>query len=106
LKLKVTSNDPEFISLVASKDSDAIFRLIMAGSESHSKLHRLYDGDEAKEYIQDAKHILWHIGAQKESSNEVSVSVTSSVYWLDSYEAEDAYDVHIDIDIYNVEDHV
>jgi len=103
LKLKVISSDPEYISLVLSKDADAVFRLILNGTDSHSKLHRLFDEEVAEEYIDEAKHILWHIGVQEVASNEVQLSVTSSQYWLDSYDDETEYVVQIDLDIYKQE---
>ena len=103
LKLKVRSSDAEYNALLLAKDADAIFRIILAGTDSHSKLHRLFDVDAAREYIDEAQHILWHINAHQTAPNEIELSVTSSQYWLDSFNDELEYDVKIDLDIYKQE---
>ena len=102
IELKASSKDPDFIKLLMKKDADAVFRLIMGGTDSHSKTHRLY-GSEKNSYITDAKHILWHIKSHQESENEVMLKVTSSSYWMDSYQDDAAYEVEIDMHIYEQE---
>ncbi|MFT4536654.1 MAG: hypothetical protein ACJA1A_002620 [Saprospiraceae bacterium] len=106
IEMKVKTTDADFLKLLVDKDADAVFRLVMGGSDSHSKVHRLYDGEEASHYIDDANHILWYIKAHKESEQEVIIKVTSSAYWLDSYQDENQYTVNIDMDIYKQEEHV
>lgn len=101
IEMKATTNDAELMDLLVAKDADAVFRLVMGGSDSHSKVHRLYDGEEASHYIKDAQHILWNIKSHKESDKEIIIVVTSSAYWLDSYQNDQDYTVNIDMDIYN-----
>ena len=105
IEMKVKTTDTEFIKLLIEKDADAVFRLVMGGSDSHSKVHRLYDGEESSHYIEDSNYILWYIKAHKESDQEVILKVTSSAYWLESYQDENEYTVDIDMDIYNEEEH-
>ena len=105
LKFEVKSSNSDFIALLSAKDPDAILRLIMAGSNNHSKLHRLYGGDEGNVYISDAKSILWHIGAHKISSNKVELMVTSSLYWLGSFDTESEFEFNINLDLYKQENH-
>lgn len=105
IEMKANTKDSEFIKLLLVKDADAVFRLVMGGSDSHAKVHRLYDGEEASHYIEDAVSILWDIETDKISDCEILIKVTSSTYWLDSYQIDNEYSVNIDMDIYKNEDH-
>ena len=104
IDMQVKTTDNELMALFTQQDVDAIFRLVMGGSDSHSKVHRLYDGEEAESYIDDAKHLLWDIKTQVVSEQEIKVQVTSSAYWLDSYQDDQEYSVDIDMDIYQDEE--
>jgi hypothetical protein len=106
LELGVVSNNKEVIQLLVSKNEDAIFRLVLAGSNERSKLHRLFDEEEDLGLMADAKHILWHIRVSRVSDIEIKIKVVSSQYWLESFDAENTFVVNLDMDLYEENNHI
>ena len=97
LDLKVYSSDDNIISFLAQKDPAALLHIIKTGSGSDSKLIHQFGAKNYENSIRMAKYILWHIGVNKVSPNEIYLKLTSSSYWFEEFIKTGPFEVNFDI---------
>ncbi len=104
LTLEISSKSHEILELISSHNPDIILKSVIAGTEEHSLLHRMFDDIAANGQILEASGILWDINKTRSIDHGIEVEVISSAYWFEDYIADIPYEVDIDLEHYVTEE--
>jgi hypothetical protein len=100
IKLEVEVKDEKLSHYILENEPDILLRMVIAGTDEHSLLNRLFDTD--KEYLEDAKDVIWYAKTKKNGAI-IEIELLSSTYWFEDYIADIEYEIEVDIENYENE---
>ena len=82
LLLKISSKTVDGTKSLESIDESLIARVLALGQDDHAIINRLFDEQVAGALFHEAKDIIWKYKITERERNNVTIQVTTAIYWV------------------------
>ena len=97
-QIEVNTKDPEDFRSFHQNTEAELLRLIVKGMPENTLINRLYDEQLENGSFDEAKHIIWQLKKESNSSNNLVFSIISSSYWFKDLKYVDAFEAQLNLD--------
>jgi hypothetical protein len=97
-KMRITATDGGDTVIFETNPEAPILRLLAAGMEDRSLIHRLFSDQLQSTSFPEAAHILWQLNPVSQDKNSLTYGIVSSTYWLDDIKYANSYEAHTHAD--------
>ncbi len=94
-QIKIKASNPADLH-VFKKDAEApLIRLLVAGMPENTLISRLFEGQLVEGAFAEATDIIWQLHKQEESTDSVTFTIISSLYWFSDFKYAMPYEAEL-----------